>query len=180
MQETIYLDSISVLLAGTVGTIAVMASSIAAVTVSRHSNVRPTKARKRGHSFLNERVSMTVDAQNKMNEQLILRFKIADPDIILFRIELATQLDKAAGIIDCVNVDPQVFVAAAEPKVVQRWYNANRYWNGETKQLPIRVFLCAGGQAVCRTIWVMMSPGSPQGSGPADVDDFTWILDGPC
>jgi hypothetical protein len=116
MQETIDLGSISVLLAGTVGTIAVMASSIAAVTVSRHNNVRPTKARKRGHSFLAERLTMTVDAQNKMNEQLLLRFKIADPDITLFRIELATQLDKAAGIIDCVSAIPRYLSPPRNPK----------------------------------------------------------------
>jgi len=180
MQNSIDLNSISALLAGTVGTLAVMAGSIAAATASSHSHIHSAKAMKRSHSFLVERVFITVDAHNKISEQLILRFKIADPDITLFRIELATQLDKAPGIIDCVKVDAQTFVAAAEPKLVQRWYNANRYWNGETKQLPIRVFLRSGSQAVCRTIWVMMSPSSPQGSDPADVGDFIWLLEGPC
>jgi len=37
-----------------------------------------------------------------------------------------------------------------------------------------------GGHAACRTIWVMMSPGAPAGSGPTDVENFTWLLDGPC
>ena len=168
----------SSLLVGMAGTFAVVAGSAAAAKLARRTRVRLARG-KRAHS-LTERTSMTVEAQNRMNEQLILRFKVTDPAITLFRIALDNQLDKAAGTIDCVNVDPQVFIAAAEPKVVQRWYNANPYWNGETKRLPIRVFMGDGGHAACRTIWVMMSPGAPAGSGPTDVENFTWLLDGPC
>ena len=179
MQEITNLDTVSPLLVGMIGTFAVVAGSMSAVGFVRRSRVHLARARKGTFSVLDERPSMIFDAQNKMSEYLILRFTLADPAITLFRIELANQLDKATGTFECVRIDPRIFVASADPKVVQRWYNANRYWNGETKQLPIRVFLKSGGQATCQTIWVMMSPSAPH-SGPVDVDNFTWLLDGPC
>ena len=55
----------------------------------------------------------------------------------------------------------QDFVAAVEPKVAQRWYNANRYWNGEYEAASHASFLGNGGHATCHTIWVMMSPSRP-------------------
>jgi hypothetical protein len=179
MQEITDPNTLSALLVGTVGTLAIVAGSIAA-HVTRRANVRPAKAGKGAHSVLAAHPSMTVHAQNKMNEHLILVFKVSDPAITLFRVQLDNQLDQTVGPIQCLKIDPQIFVAAAEPKVVQRWYNANPYWNGETKRLPIRVFMGDGGHAACRTIWVMMSPGAPAGSGPTDVENFTWLLDGPC
>jgi len=179
MQEITDPNTLSALLVGTVGTLAIVAGSIAA-HVTRRANVRPAKAGKGAHSVLAAHPSMTVHAQNKMNEHLILVFKVSDPAITLFRVQLDNQLDQMVGPIQCLKIDPQIFVAAAEPKVVQRWYNANPYWNGETKRLPIRVFMGDGGHAACRTIWVMMSPGAPAGSGPTDVENFTWLLDGPC
>jgi hypothetical protein len=178
MQEITDPNTLSALL-GTVGTLAIVAGSIAA-HVTRRANVRPARAGKGAHSVLAAHPSMTVHAQNKMNEHLILVFKVSDPAITLFRVQLDNQLDQTVGPIQCLKIDPQIFVAAAEPKVVQRWYNANPYWNGETKRLPIRVFMGDGGHAACRTIWVMMSPGAPAGSGPTDVENFTWLLDGPC
>jgi len=123
---------------------------------------------------------MIVGAQNRMNEDLIFQFTLTEPDIILLRIELANQLEKTVGDAECLSVDPMIFVAAVEPKVVQHWYNANRYWDGETKRLPMRVFFCAGGQATCRTVWVMMSPSRAPTAGPIDLDDSSWLLDGPC
>ena len=179
MQEITDPNTLSALLVGTVGTLAIVAGSIAA-HVTRRANVRPAKAGKGAHSVLAAHPSMTVHAQNKMNEHLFLVFKVSDPAITLFRVQLDNQLDQTVGPIQCLKIDPQIFVAAAEPKVVQRWYNANPYWNGETKRLPIRVFMGDGGHAACRTIWVMMSPGAPAGSGPTDVENFTWLLDGPC
>ena len=179
MQEITDPNTLSALLVGTVGTLAIVAGSIAA-HVTRRANVRPAKAGKGAHSVLAAHPSMTVHAQNKMNEHLILVFKVSDPAITLFRVQLDNQLDQTVGPIQCLKIDPQIFVAAAEPKVVQLWYNANPYWNGETKRLPIRVFMGDGGHAACRTIWVMMSPGAPAGSGPTDVENFTWLLDGPC
>jgi len=179
MQEITDPNTLSALLVGTVGTLAIVAGSIAA-HVTRRANVRPARAGKGAHSVLAAHPSMTVHAQNKMNEHLILVFKVSDPAITLFRVQLDNQLDQTVGPIQCLKIDPQIFVAAAEPKVVQRWYNANQYWNGQTKQLPIHVFLKSGGQARCQTIWVMMSPGSPADSGFTDVDNFTWLFDGPC
>ena len=179
MQEITDPNTLSALLVGTVGTLAIVAGSIAA-HVTRRANVRPARAGKGAHSVLAAHPSMTVHAQNKMNEHLVLVFKVSDPAITLFRVQLDNQLDQTVGPIQCLKIDPQIFVAAAEPKVVQLWYNANPYWNGETKRLPIRVFMGDGGHAACRTIWVMMSPGAPAGSGPTDVENFTWLLDGPC
>ena len=179
MQEINNLDTVSTLLVGMIGTFAVVAGSMSAVGFVRRSRVHLARARKGTFSVLAERPSMIVDAQNKMSEDLILRFKLTDPAITLFRIELANQLDKAVGAIECVKIDLQIFIAPAGPTVVQRWYNANPYWRGETKQLPIRVFMGDGGHALCRTIWVMVSPVPPH-SGPIDIDNFTWLLDGPC
>jgi len=179
MQESIVdLDTVSTLLVGMVGTFAIVAGSAAAVRLARRDRARRAKAGP--HSLLAERPPMIVAAQNKMSDKLILRFTLSDPAVTLFRIELANQLDKTVGIAECLNLHPKSFVAAVEPKVAQHWYNANRYWNGETKQLPIRVFMGDGGHAACHTIWVMMSPGTPPDSGPTDVEDFTWLLDGPC
>jgi len=90
----------SSLLVGMAGTFAVVAGSAAAAKLARRTRVRLARG-KRAHS-LTERTSMTVEAQNRMNEQLILRFKMTDPAITLFRIALDNQLDKAAGTIDCV------------------------------------------------------------------------------
>lgn len=75
---------------------------------------------------------------------------------------------------------PRIFLAEVEPKVIQRWYNANPYWNGETKQLPIQVFFLTDGEAACRTIWVTMCPRTIRRSGPSDVGDSAWFLEGPC
>jgi len=126
------------------------------------------------------RLSMIVEGRGRMTEPLHLHFTLADPAVALIQIELANPLDREARAAQCVKTASKVFVAEVEPKVVQRWYNANPYWNGETKRLPIRVFMGDGGHAACRTIWVMMSPGTPPDSGPTDVEDFTWLLDGPC
>jgi len=180
MQEIPDLDTVSTLLVGMIGTFAVVAGSVTAAKFARRTRVRLASAGKRTHSFLGERLPMIVAAQNKMSDRLILRFTLSDPAVTLFRIELANQLDKTVGIAECLNLHPKSFVAAVEPKVAQHWYNANRYWNGETKQLPMRVFMGDGGHAACHTIWVMMSPVTPPDSGPTDVDDFTWLVDGPC
>jgi len=76
----------SSLLVGMAGTFAVVAGSAAAAKLARRTRVRLARG-KRAHS-LTERTSMTVEAQNRMNEQLILRFKVTDPAITLFRIAL--------------------------------------------------------------------------------------------
>jgi len=180
MQEIPDLDTVSTLLVGMIGTFAVVAGSVTAAKFARRTRVRLASVGKRTQSLLGERMPIIVAAQNKMSDKLILRFTLSDPAVTLFRIELANQLDKTVGIAECLNLHPKSFVAAVEPKVAQHWYNANRYWNGETKQLPMRVFMGDGGHAACHTIWVMMSPGTPLDSGPTDVDNFTWLVDGPC
>jgi len=174
MQENIDLDTVSTQLVGMAGTFPRRAK------LAHRTPVRRTRAGKRTHSLLIDRSFVIVDAQNKMNEHLVLRFKVRDPSITLFRIELDNQLDKAVEALECVNVDQQIFIAMADPRVVRRWYNANRYWNGETKQLPMRVFMGDGGHAACQTIWVMMSPASPADSRPHRPRPLHWLLDGPC
>ncbi len=109
-----------------------------------------------------------------------LHFTLSDPAVALFRIEIPNQLDKEARIAQCAKEAPRVFVATVEPKVIQRWYNANPYWNGEMKQLPIRVFLRTQGHAWCQTIWVAMRPRMKLCSRLPDVSDFEWFLEGPC
>ena len=157
MREILDLDTVSTLLIGMVGTFVIVAGSMSAARFARRTRVRLARASKKTQPPTTERPPMIVNAQNRMNEHLVLRFKSGDPAITLFGIALDNQLDNAIETIDCVNVDPQIFVATVESKVVQRWYNANRYWNGETKQLPIRVFMGDGEHAACHTIWVMMT-----------------------
>jgi hypothetical protein len=123
---------------------------------------------------------MIVAAQDRTSDPLNLRFTVPDPAVTLLRIELANQLDKRAGTAQCVKEAPRVFVATVEPKVVQRWYNANPYWDGETKQLPIRVSFITNGQAGCQTVWAVMSARTMPSSGLPDVSDFEWFLKGPC
>ena len=127
------------------------------------------------------RLSIIVNAQGRMSEPLQLRFTLADPAVTMIQIELANQLDREARTAQCVKTAPKVFVAEVEPKVVQRWYNANPYWDGETKRLPLCVFFTGHGQAGCRTIWVTMSPVNLASRGLlSDVMDFAWYVEGPC
>jgi hypothetical protein len=109
-----------------------------------------------------------------------LHFILTDNAVTLLRIELANPLDKRARTARCVKAAPGVFIAAVEPKVVERWYNANGYWKGETKKLPICVLFTVGGHAGCLTIWVAMSPIKLESSGLSADMDFAWFVEGPC
>ena len=126
------------------------------------------------------RLSMIVAARGRMTEPLHLHFTLADPAVTLLHIELANPLDSEARSAQCVKTTSKVFVAEVEPKIIQRWYNTNPYWDGETKQLPISVFFAGHGQAGCRTIWVTMTPVRLPSSGLPDVTDFAWYVEGPC
>ena len=77
------------------------------------------------------RLSIIVAAQARTSDPLNLRFTLSDPGVTLLQIELANQFNKGAGTAQCVKEAPRIFVATVEPKVVQRWYNANPYWDGE-------------------------------------------------
>ena len=166
-----------------IGTIGAIASVVGAVLVLKSSpQVRSgsTNPEQRAISMLARGLSMVVAAQNRMTDPLNLRFTLSDPAVTLLRIEIANQMDKGIGNSLCVKESPKTFVATVEPKVVLRWYNANPYWDGETKQLPIRVSLMTNGQAESRTIWVRMSPRSVSGPRFRDDRDFAWFLEGPC
>ena len=126
------------------------------------------------------RLSMIVEGRGRMTEPLHLHFTLADPAVALIQIELANPLDREARAAQCVKTASKVFVAEVEPKVIQRWYNANPYWDGETKQLPMSVFFAGHGQAGCRTIWVSMTPIKLPCSGLPDLTDFGWYVEGPC
>jgi hypothetical protein len=168
------------LLLGTVGAVASVIGAIAVLKAASHDRGSPTKSEQGMLPVLAGRLSMTVAAQDRMSDPLNMRFSVSDPAVTLLRIELANQLDKGVGIARCIGEAPRIFVAAVEPKIVQRWYNANAYWDGETKRLPIRVFLLTNGRAACRTIWVAMRPRAIPSSGLSDVNDFAWFLEGPC
>ena len=170
---------VEALLLGTIGTIAVVVGAIALIKASPQARGSPTKAEREILPALAERLSMTVAAQGRMGEPLILCFTLSDPAVTLLRIEIANQLDNGAGTAKCVEAAPKIFLAELEPKVVQRWYNANPYWDGETKQLPMQVFFKSSQRAACRTIWVTMCPRRYQVQGPY-VDDFAWYVEGPC
>ena len=126
-------------LVGIIGAVAIVVGATAAMeAVSQARGILPT-ADEELLLVQPMRLSMIVAARGRMSEPLHLRFTLADPAVTLIQIELANQLDREARTAQCVKTAPKVFVAEVEPKVVQRWYNANPYWNGETKQLPIQV-----------------------------------------
>jgi hypothetical protein len=180
MQDSIDLGAIGGLLVAAIGIVAATIGVIAAAKATHDARGSPARTDREILPVLAERLSMNVSAQGKMNEPLVLRFTLDEPAITLLRIEVANQLDHGAGTAQCVEAAPRVFVAAVEPKVVQRWYNANPYWDGETKLLPICVFFRAEGQAACRTIWVKVNPGKLPSSGRADASNFAWFLNGRC
>jgi len=170
------------LLVGTIGIVAAVALVIAAIEVARHARGSPADADPELLPVLANRLSMTVGGGGRISDPLNLHFILADPAVSLLRIELPNPLDKGARTAPCVKAEasPEIFVAAVEPKVVERWYNANAYWKGETKKLPIRVLFKVGGQAGCRTIWVTMSPVNLRSSATPDDRDFAWFVEGPC
>jgi hypothetical protein len=168
------------ILIGTIGAIAALVGAIAVMKAALPAKGTITRSEERMHSVAAGRLSMIVAAQDRTSDPLNLRFTVPDPAVTLLRIELANQLDKRAGTAQCVKEAPRVFVATVEPKVVQRWYNANPYWDGETKQLPIRVSFITNGQAGCQTVWAAMSARTMPSSGLPDVSDFEWFLKGPC
>jgi hypothetical protein len=156
-----------------------MIRTVALIKDSHESKRDPARSDQGSIAALAKRLSMTVAGQGRMSEPLILRFTLNDSAVTLLRIEIANQLDKGARTAQCVEVAHKIFLAEVEPKVVQRWYNANSYSDGETKQLPMQVFLRTNGQAACKTIWVNMSPHIMPSSGLPDANDFGWFLEGP-
>ncbi len=162
-----------------IGTIATAVGVIALVKAAPRASSGPAEAEQGMISLPAGRLSMIVAAQDRMSNPLNLRFTFNDPSVTLLRIELANQLDKGTKTSQCVKEAPRIFVATVEPKTVQRWYNANPYWYGETKQLPIRAFYTTHEQAACRTIWVRMSPRKMANAELPDVSDFSWFLEGP-
>ena len=127
-------------LVGVIGAVAIVVGATAAIeAVSQARSPVPTPDEE---LLLLQpmRVSVIVDGQGRMSEPLPVRFTLADPAVTLIQIELANQLDREARTAQCVKTGPKVFVAEVEPRVVQRWYNANPYWDGDTKRLPISVF----------------------------------------
>ena len=167
------------ILLSTVGAIAAVVGAIAAMKFSPRAVGIPAATEQEIETFLASRLSMNVSAQDKASDPLNLRFTLSDPNVALLRIEIANQLDKGAGAAQCVVASPGIFVASVEPKVAQRWYNANPYWDGETKLLPIRVFYLAKGLAACRTVWVTMSPLTMPSSELPNEGDLAWSIEGP-
>lgn len=166
------------LIVGAIGVFAAMVGVIAvietAIQASASANARqPTPA------DLTGRLTMSVAARSRANRPMNLRFTFSDPAVTLFRIEIANQLSRKTESAKCVKEAPRVYVAKVEPTVVQSWYNGNPYWDGEIKQLPIRVSFVANGQAECRTIWVKMRPQAISGAAVPDASDFAWFLEGP-
>ena len=169
-------------LVGTIGTIAATICVKAAIAVSREAKAKRGSIETTQKFPLNlaNRLSMTVSGSCRMCNPLNLHFILADSAVILSQIQLANPLDRGAKIFSCVQANPGVFVATVEPKVVERWYNANGYWQGETKKLPIAVLFTIGGHAGCRTIWVEMYPGTLENSQFSGDASFSWFVEGPC
>jgi hypothetical protein len=162
----------------TVGAVAGVVGAIAAIKGSPKAIGAPVTAEQEIEAFLASRLSVNVSAQDRTSDPLNLVFTLSDPKVALLRIEIANQLDRVAGSAQCLETSPGIYVASVEPKIVQRWYNANPYWNGEIKLLPIRVFYLAQGLAACRTIWVTMSPLIMPRSGVREEGDLAWSIEG--
>lgn len=165
------------LLVGTIGIVAATVGIIAAVAVARQARGSPAEPDQELLPVLANRLSMTVGGGGRMCDPLNLHFILTDPAVTLLRIELPNPLDKVTRTAPCMKAAPELFIAAVEPKVAERWYNANGYWKGETKKLPIRVLFTVGAHAGCRTIWVEVSPIKLENS---DDLDFAWLVKGPC
>jgi hypothetical protein len=180
IQVSIDTVVVTEILLGTIGAVAALVGAVLVLTAPPRAKRASGKAEQGTIAVVARRLSMIVAAQDRTSDPLTLRFTLADPFITLIRIEIANQLDKGAGTAKCVEEAPRIFAAKVEPKVVQRWYNANPYWDGETKQLPIRVSFVSNGQAASETIWVRMSPRKMPGSEHRDESDFAWFLEGPC
>src|SRR6201998_359648 len=168
------------LLLGTIGIVAATVGVIAAIAVARQARGNSTEADPELLPVLANRLSMSVSGGGRMCDPLDLHFILTDPAVSLLRIELANPLDKVPRVVPCLKPACGGVVAAWEPKVVERWYNANGYWKGETKKLPIHVLFTVGGHAGCRTIWIAMSPIKLESSGLSDDLDFAWFVEGPC
>ena len=166
------------LIVGTIGVFAAVVGVIAVIKAAIQST-GPTKTTEGTPLGLTGPLTMSVAARSRANVPMKLRFTLSDPSVTLLRIEIANQLNKKTECAQCVREAPRVYVAKVEPLVVQSWYNGNPYWEGETKQLPIRVSFVTNGQAVCRTIWVKMHPQAIAGAEIPDASDFGWFLEGP-
>ncbi|MGA7856983.1 MAG: hypothetical protein WCA11_03600 [Terracidiphilus sp.] len=171
---------VEALCVGTIGAVAAAVGGTATMKAARRVFGSRTLAEQGLIPVLSGRLSMIVAARDRMSDPLHLRFTLSDPAVTLIQIELANQLDNGAKIARCVKEAPRVFAAAVEPKAVQRWYNANPYWERSTKKLPIQVFFRSHGQATYRTIWVRMSPCTMSSTGLLHLSDFAWFLEGPC
>lgn len=169
-------------LVGTIGTIAATIYVKAAIAVSREAKAKRSSIETTQElpPDLANRLSMTVVGSGRVCDPLNLHFMLTDPAVTLVRIELANPLDKGAKTASCVKATDELFVATLEPKVVERWYNGNGYWKGETKKLPIAVLFTIGGHAGCRTIWVEMYPGTLGDSQLSGDASFAWFVEGPC
>ena len=143
MQVSIDPGVLQWLLVATIGIVVAVVGVVAAIEVSRQASGSSTEADWESLLAPANRLSMTVGGVGRICDPLNLRFVLADPAVTLLRIELPNPLDRGARIAPCVKAEatPKIFMAAVEPKVIERWYNANAYWEGETKKLPIRVFL---------------------------------------
>jgi hypothetical protein len=167
-------------LLSTIGTIAVLvAVTVIKAVLRADTDAKQEAAEDEADPVLASRLSMRVTAQDRTSDPLNLRFTLTDPAATLLGIEISNQLDKGASSADCVQVGPGTFVAIVEAKAVQRWYNASPYWDGETRQLPIRVFLITNGRAVSETVWVRMGQHAMTDSELYDGSDFSWFLEGP-
>lgn len=163
---------------GGIGVFAALIGVIAVIKAAIQSNPS-TNAAEEPLPGLTGRLTMIVAGRSRANVPMNLRFTFSDPAVKLFRIEIANQLNRKIECALCVQEAPRVYVAKVEPMVVQSWYNGNPYWDGETKQLPIRVSFVANGLAECRTIWVKMRPQAIAGTEVPDASDFAWFLEGP-
>ena len=168
------------LILGAIGTIAAMVGAIAAIQATLRARSIPARADQGSFPTRVQGPPLTVVAQGRMSEPLILRFTLVDTGVTLLRIEVANQLDPGVRTAQCVKAAHGIFIAELEARTVQRWYNGNPYWDGETKQLPIQVFLRTNGQAECRTIWVAMTPRTISNPGFPEMSDPIWFLEGPC
>jgi hypothetical protein len=180
IQVSIDPIAVAEMLLGTVVAIVIVVAAVAVVRSVPQASGIPASAEQEIEAFLTGRLSMIVSARDRARDPLKLRFTLSDPSVALLRIEVPNQLDGGTGSAQCVKASPGIFVASVEPTVVQRWYNANPYWDGEAKLLPIRVFYLAKGLAASRTVWVTMSPLTMPRSERSNEGDFAWSIEGPC
>jgi hypothetical protein len=128
-----------------------------------------------------QKVSISVNANDRMNDPLNLRFTLNDPLVTLTRIETFNQVGTLFGSADCSLIETLIFSASIEPNMAQRWFSAgtpDQSFN--RKLLRLRAHMLIENREVYRDFAVHLVQGSRQGIDRTHMNEQIFILEGNC